>query len=132
MADGFAFAEFVEVRLDVAGGDGEVFVEEAEEVGFGWVGDWRLRQCRPGGEEFDAVAGGEDEALADAGLVEEGAGGVGEAGGGDGEALANFDGRGVVVDASRTSGPGCLWRRIGIRTGVRMKLGLELVRFMGR
>ena len=35
VADGFALAEFVEVRLDVAGGYGEVFVEEAEEVGFG-------------------------------------------------------------------------------------------------
>lgn len=31
--------------------------------------------------------------------MEEGAGGVGEAGGGDGEALANLDGRSVVVDA---------------------------------
>ena len=31
--------------------------------------------------------------------MEEGAGGFGEPGGGDGEALANLDGRGVVVDA---------------------------------
>ena len=36
MADGFALAEFVEVGLDVVRGDGEVLVEEAEEVGFGW------------------------------------------------------------------------------------------------
>ncbi len=51
------------------------------------------------GEEFYAVAGGEDEAFTDAGLVEEGAGGVGEAFRGYGEALADLDGRGVVVDA---------------------------------
>jgi len=100
VADGFALAEFVEVRLDVAGGDGEVFVEEAEEVGFGLgleIGGFASVVLE--GEEFDAVASGEDEAFADAGLVEEGAGGVGEAGGGDGEALANLDGRGVVIDA---------------------------------
>ena len=46
MADGFALAEFVEVGLDVVGGDGEVLVEEAEEVGFGldWAGS--LSSCR--------------------------------------------------------------------------------------
>jgi len=98
MADGFALAELVEVRLDVLGGDGEVLVEKAEEVGFalrvaGFAG------VVLEGDELDAVAGGEDEAFADAGLVDEGAGGVGEALGGDGEALADLDGRGVVVDA---------------------------------
>jgi hypothetical protein len=79
MTDGFTLAEFVEVGLDVAGGDGEVFVEEAEEVGLGlgldvggFAGIIVLQ-----GEEFDAVASGENEAFADAGLVEEGAGGVG-------------------------------------------------------
>jgi hypothetical protein len=75
-------------------------VEEAEEVGFGL----RLRSRGFAGvvlqgEKFDAVAGGEDEAFADAGLVEEGAGGIGESRGGDREALAYLDGRGVVVDA---------------------------------
>jgi hypothetical protein len=100
VADGFAVMVLVEMGLNVAGGDGEVFVEEAEEIGFGL----RLRvrgfagvvlQCK----ELDAVAGGEDEAFADARLVEECASGVGEARGGDGEALANLDGCGVVVDA---------------------------------
>ena len=97
MADGFAIAVLVEVGLDVVGRNGEVLVEEAEEIGFGLrlLGLCVVLEC----EELDAVAGGEDEALADAGLVEEGAGGVGEAGGGDGEALANLDGRGVVIDA---------------------------------
>jgi hypothetical protein len=100
VADGFAVAVLVEMRLNVAGRDGEVFVKEAEEVRLG------LGRCVRGfagvvlqSEEFDTVAGGEDEAFADAGLVKEGAGGVGEAGRGDGEALANLDGRGVVVDA---------------------------------
>jgi hypothetical protein len=120
MADGFALAEFVEVGLDVAGGDGEVFVEEAEEVGFGLgldVGGFAGVVLQ--GEEFDAVAGGEDEAFADAGLVEEGAGGVGEAGGGDGEALADLDGRGVVVDAEEDEAT------VG-RCGLGLELGLEL------
>jgi hypothetical protein len=100
MTDGFAVVVLVEVRLNVVCGDSEVFLEEAEEVGFG-VG---LNGCRFGGvvlqgEEFDAVAGGEDEAFTDAGLMEKSTGGVGEAGGGDGEAFANLDGCGVVVDA---------------------------------
>ena len=61
VADGFALAKLVEVGLDVAGGDGEVFVKEAEEVGFGL----RLCVCGFGGvvlqsEEFDSIAGGED------------------------------------------------------------------------
>ncbi len=43
--------------------------------------------------------------------MEEGAGGVGEARGGDGEALANLDGRGVVVDAEEDEAHGAvnLW-----------------------
>jgi hypothetical protein len=119
VADGFALAEFVEVGLDVAGWDGEVLVEEAEEVGFGLGLDvCGFAGVVLQGEEFDAVAGGEDEAFADAGLVEEGAGGVGEAGGGDGEALANLDGGGVVVNAEEDKTP--LSRR-----GAGLELGLE-------
>jgi hypothetical protein len=96
MADGFALLEFVEMRLDIVSGNGEVLMEEAKEIGFGLgLGGFVVVLQ---GEEFDAVAGGEDEALADAGLMEEGAGGVGQACGGDGEALAYLNGRGVVVD----------------------------------
>jgi hypothetical protein len=85
MADGFALAELVEVRLDGVGGDGEVLVEEVQEAGVGGVGGLVLP-----GNELDAVAGGEDEGFADAGLMGEGADGVGQARGGDGEALAYF------------------------------------------
>ena len=106
MADGFAVVVLVEVGLDVGGGDGEVFVEEAEEVGLGLrLGVGGFADVVLQGEEFDAVAGGEDEAFADAGLVEEGAGGVGQTGGRDGEALANLDGRGVVIDAEQDETP---------------------------
>jgi hypothetical protein len=99
VADGFAFAEFVEVRLNVVGRDGEVLLKEAEEVGLGLgLGICGLAGVVLQGEEFDAIAGREDEAFADAGLVKEGAGGVGKTGGGYGEALADLDGRGVVVD----------------------------------
>ena len=108
MADGFALAEFVEVGLDVVGRDAEVLVEEAEEVGFGLgLGVCGFAGVVLQGEKLDAVAGGEDEAFADAGLMEEGAGGVGEAGGGDGEALADLDGRGVVVDAEEDEASLC-------------------------
>ena len=94
MADGLALAELVEVRLEGGGGDGEVLVQEAQEV-------WRIAVAGVvlDGEELDAVAGGEDEGFSDAGLMGEGACGVGEAGGGDGETLADFDRRGGVVDA---------------------------------
>ena len=97
MADGFALLEFVDVRLDVVRGDGKVLMEEAKEIGFGLgLGGFVVVLQ---GEEFDAVTGGEDKPFADSGLMEEGAGGVGETGGGDGEALADLDGRGDVVNA---------------------------------
>ena len=73
MADGFALAEFIEVRLNERWGDGEVLVEKAEEFGAAgellFAGGDRVL----GGEEFDAVAGGEDEGLVDAGQVGQGA-----------------------------------------------------------
>ncbi len=93
MTDGFTFAELVEMRLEIGRGDVEVLVEEVEGAGV-----FRLRGVLHG-EEFDAVAGGEDDGFADTGLVGEGAGSIGEARGSDGEALANLDRRGVVVDA---------------------------------
>jgi hypothetical protein len=102
MANGLALAKLVEMGLYVAGWDGKVFVEEPEEVGLalrlhaGSVGfGVLLLECK----EFDAIAGGEDEAFADARLMEEGAGSVGEALGGNGEALADLDGGSVVIDA---------------------------------
>ena len=96
MADGLALAELVEVRFEEGGGYGEVLVQEAEKVGGIAVAGVVLD-----GEELDAVAGGEDEGLADAGLMGECARGIGEAGGGDGEALADLDGGGGVVDADQ-------------------------------
>ena len=107
MADGLALAVLVQMRPDGGGGDGEVLVQEAEEVG-GFFLD---------GQEFNAVAGGEDETFADSGNGRERADGVGEALSGDGEALANLDGCGVVIDAEEnqrrisvlTHGVGNLW-----------------------
>jgi hypothetical protein len=101
MTDGLAFAELVEVRLDIAGWDGKVFVDEAEEVGFGFASGLsrRFRGLVLQGEELDTVAGGEDKAFAYAGLVDEGAGSIGETAHRYGEAFADLDGRGVVIDA---------------------------------
>jgi hypothetical protein len=101
MTDSLTLAEFVEMGLEVDGGNGEIFIKETKKSGSG------LRLLRfidyfgfvLKGKELDSVAGGEDEAFADSGLVEERAGGIGETGGGDGEALTNLDGRGVVVNA---------------------------------
>lgn len=114
MTNGFALAELVEVGLDVVGGDGKVLVKKAEEVGFG------LRRWAVGvvleGEEFDAVAGGEDETFADARLVDEAAGGVGEALDRDGEAFAKLDGGGVVIDAEEDEAARSGW--CGLAHGV--------------
>jgi hypothetical protein len=109
MTDSLTLAELVEVGLDVAGRDRKVLMKEAEEVGLTLclnaggvgVGGFVLK-----GEEFDAIAGREDETFADAGLMEECAGGVGETFDGDGEALANLDGRGVVIDAEENEASG--------------------------
>ena len=75
MADGLALAELVEVRLDGLGGDGEVLVQEAQEAEVGRTVTGFLA-----GDELDAIAGGEDEGFADAGLVRERADGVRQAG----------------------------------------------------
>ena len=97
VANRFALAKLVKMGLDVVRWNGEVLVQEAEEIRFG------LRWCDFGvvlkGEEFDPITGGEDQAFANARLMDKGAGGVGEALGGYGEALAYLDGRGVMVDA---------------------------------
>jgi hypothetical protein len=96
MADGLALAKLVEMGLDVVLRNAEVLVEEAEEIGIAGGLGVVLE-----GKEFDAIAGGEDEAFADAGLVDEGTGGVGETAYGNGEALTHLDGCGVVVDAEK-------------------------------
>jgi hypothetical protein len=94
MADGLAFAKLVDVGLDVVNADVEVVVEELEHSGLGG----RFRGILHG-EEFDAVAGGEDEGFADSGLVGERACGVGETSDRDRETLTDLDRRGGVVHA---------------------------------
>ena len=99
MTDGLALAELVEVRLERLGRNGEVLVEETEEV----CTLRGLARVVLESEELDSVAGGEDKAFADAGLVEKGASGVGKALGGDGEALADLDGAVLWLMPSSTS-----------------------------
>jgi hypothetical protein len=102
MTNGLTLAELVEVGLNVAARNGKVFVEETEEVSLVLrlnIGGIGVGTLLLEGEEFDAIACGEDEAFADARLMEKSAGGIGEALGGNGEALADLDGRGVVIDA---------------------------------
>ena len=115
MADGFALAELVEVGLDGVGGDGEVLVQEAQQAGVGGA-----VACVLPGDELDAIAGGEDEGFADAGLMGQGADGVGQAGGGDGEALADLERRGGVIDADQDE------RALaGARSGAASEAGLR-------
>jgi hypothetical protein len=101
MADRLALTELIEMRLNIAGADGKVLVKEAEEIGFGFASGLgrRFRGFVLEGEELDAIAGGEDEALAYAGLVDEGPGGIGEAVHGYSEAFTDLDGRRIVIDA---------------------------------
>ena len=103
MADGLALTQGVEVRRDSGGGDVEVVLQKVERGGgscavldaVGAFGD---------GEELDAIAGGEDEGLANAGLAGEGARGVGEARDGDGETLADVERSGGVIHADEEQG----------------------------
>jgi hypothetical protein len=71
-------------------------MQEAQEIGVGGLVGFVLP-----GDKLDAIAGGEDEGFADAGLMGEGADGVGKAGGGNGETLADLDRRGGMVDADQ-------------------------------
>jgi hypothetical protein len=84
------------VRLDVVERDVEVVVEEGQHAGGRFVVGLGFGVLNS--KQFDAVAGGEDDGFADTGLVRQGAGGVGEPGDRDGEALAHVNGRGGVVD----------------------------------
>src|SRR6185437_8641747 len=90
MADGLTLTQGVEVRRDCGGGDVEVLVKEIERrrqrcTVLGAVGAFDHR------EQLDTIAGGEDEGLADAGLVREGARSVGKPCDGYGEALAHVE-----------------------------------------
>ena len=96
MANGFALAEFVEVRVERGGGHREIVSQEEAKVALVFVLS----------EEFNAVAGGEDDGFADTGVVGERTGCFSQAAGGDGEALAHVDGRGVVVDAEEREAHG--------------------------
>ncbi len=129
MADGIALAELVEVRREGGEGDAEELFEEPRQAlrSIGALGR-RIVEGFLSGEELDAIAGGENEAFADTGLVDERAGGLGEARGGHREALADLDGRCIVIDAeqdesARRGGVGRAGRRLG-RIGSRGAIGL--------
>ena len=101
MADGLALAEFVEVRLDGGGGDGEVFVEEAEQ-GRSAVAARLASSCTVRSStrlQVERMRASRmpgwwtSVRVASARRV-----------GGDGEALADLDGRGGVVDAEERRG----------------------------
>ena len=92
MADSLALAVLIDVRLNVCDADVEVLLQEAQHTG----PRHRSVQRRPlvhvvmHGEQLHAVAGGEDERLADAGLVRESARRISKASNGDCQALAHL------------------------------------------
>lgn len=90
MAYGVLLAEFVEMGVEFFGGEMKVMVEESAQVG-GAVGGV--------GDQFHAVAGGDDHSLFNSGVGGEIAASVGEARFGDGQALAHFERRAFVIHA---------------------------------
>ena len=96
MADGLALAQRVQVRRNRGGGDVEVLVEEVQRDGW-CCAVVRAIGAFANGEELDAIAGGENEGFANAGLTGERARGVGEARDGNGEAFADVERSGGVV-----------------------------------
>ena len=71
---------------------------DRDQIGRAEIGQVGFRRL-DGGQHLHAVAGGDDHALANAGLRGQGAGGVGQIVARDGDAFAQLDGRGLVVDA---------------------------------
>ncbi len=95
MADGVLVAMLIDVRGEQAGVKFKVAVKERRQV--------RVRRFERG-ENLDAVTGGDNHALGDAGSGGEGAGGLGQVIAGDGDAFAELNGRGLVVDADDRKG----------------------------
>ena len=97
MTDGVSIVVPINVRSKQRGLKAELAIEETGEIGGGRLDDR---------EHLDAIAGGDDHALGDSGHGGEGAGDFGELLAGDGDALAQLDGRGFVVDADEYEGHG--------------------------
>ncbi len=96
MANGLAIAKLVKVGLNVVRGDREVLMQEAHQVGV------RLPVTRVlVGDEFHAIAGGNNQAFADSGQMHQRADRIRQAGRGDGQPLAHLDRCGGVVHADQ-------------------------------
>jgi hypothetical protein len=93
MADGVAVFEMVEMAVKIEAVAGFGLLEEAGDLGVG------VLFIVGGDDDLDAVAGGEDEGFLDAVGVAEAVEGLGERGGVEGEAFADFDGSGAVIEA---------------------------------
>ena len=96
MAHGFLVAMLVEVRRQQRGVQAEVALQKAGQIGAS--GDFH------GSQQLHAVAGGDDHALGHAGHGGQGAGGLRQLFAGDGDALAQLDGRGLVVHSDEGQG----------------------------
>jgi hypothetical protein len=93
MADGVTVFEVVEMAIEIETVAGFGVLEEAGDAVVG------VLFFVSGDDDFDTVAGGEDEGFVNAGGAAEMFQGVGEGGGVEGKALAHLDGRGPVIQA---------------------------------
>ena len=87
--------------IDLAGFS-KLAMEESREISvrrftFGGIDD---------GEQFHAIAGGDDHAFGDAGQSSQGAGGLSQLVARNSDALTQFDGRGFVVDPNKSESHG--------------------------
>ena len=90
VADRFIFAKFVEMTFELAEIDLEILAQEFAQI---------ARAILHVGDEFHAVAGGNDHALGNGGMLGQSLAGLGQARFGNRQALAHFDRRGLVIHA---------------------------------
>ncbi len=102
MANGLLIVVLIDVRRKQSGVEAELAMQKAGQVG---------ALAIDSGQHLDAVAGGDDHALCHAGQGSQGARGFGQFVARDGDALAQLDGRGFVVDSDERERHGApnLW-----------------------
>ncbi len=91
MTDGVLLAKFVKMRIELVGIEMEVVVEKSAKIGVPVAGM---------GDDLDAIAGRDNHAFFDAGIGGEIAAGIGQTRFRDGQALADFERRALVIHAN--------------------------------
>jgi hypothetical protein len=90
VADRFVFLKFVKMSFKRSEIDGEIFAQKFAQV---------ARAVLHVGDKFHAVAGGNDHALGNGGMLRQSLASLGQTRFGNRQALAHLDRRGLVIDA---------------------------------